>query len=411
MAETSIEWTATPRPDGTVAPGYTFNPWIGCTKVAPGCTNCYAEADMDKRRHFAQWGPHGSRVRTSEANWKKPLKWNREAAAAGERRRVFCASLADVFEDWTGPVVSATVPEKKAKCEHCGTASAVTIASHGGQRFAYNEHTQLSRACGRDLDKAPLAGWRWATMNDMRSDLFALIDATPHLDWLLLTKRPENILKMWPKNTLAKTAELWGKRGGRNAGLCRQNVWLGTSISDQKTANANIPELLKCRDLAPVLFVSAEPLLGNVNILLHALCRDCETDIGGTYDRTPEPCDGKCPHLDWLIVGAESGHGARPCRPEWIRSLVKQCADAKVPCFVKQMGANVVTRNDMVEDVFNSLDTGWPDPQVEHHIHGFREDYQGADCRIILRDSKGGDMSEWPEDLRVRQFPKVEVPT
>jgi site-specific DNA-cytosine methylase len=94
-------------------------------------------------------------------------------------------------------------------------------------------------------------------------------------------------------------------------------------------------------------------------------------------------------------------------RPEWIRSIVAQCKAAGVPCFVKQLGGNVVTRNDMVEDHFNSLDTGWPDPEVEHDIHGFRENYQGADCRIRLQDKKGGDWNEWPEDLRVREFPEV----
>lgn len=80
----------------------TFNPWVGCTKVAAGCANCYAERDFDKRRHFATWGPHGTRVLTSEENWRKPMKWNREAEQTGLRKRVFCASLADVFEEWDG---------------------------------------------------------------------------------------------------------------------------------------------------------------------------------------------------------------------------------------------------------------------------------------------------------------------
>lgn len=88
---TKIQWTDA-----------TFNPWVGCTKVAPGCANCYAEADMDKRRHFANWGPSGTRVRTSASNWKKPLSWNREAEKQSVRYRAFCASLADVFEEWNG---------------------------------------------------------------------------------------------------------------------------------------------------------------------------------------------------------------------------------------------------------------------------------------------------------------------
>lgn len=88
MAENSnIEWT-----------DHTFNPWIGCTKVSQGCKFCYAETLMDQRYGKAKWGPKGTRNRTSVSYWKQPLKWNREAAAEGMRKRVFCASLADVFE-------------------------------------------------------------------------------------------------------------------------------------------------------------------------------------------------------------------------------------------------------------------------------------------------------------------------
>ena len=121
MGENSkIQWT-----------DHTFNPWIGCQKVSPGCTNCYAEAlDERWRPGRTRWGPKSERTRTSPANWRRVLQWDREAKAAGERARVFCASLADVFED-----------------------------------------------------RAELRPWR--------ADLFKLIDATQHLDWLLLTKRPE----------------------------------------------------------------------------------------------------------------------------------------------------------------------------------------------------------------------------
>lgn len=125
MAENSkIEWT-----------DHTFNPWMGCTKVSDGCKNCYAEEMMDRRYGKVQWGPQGQRVRTSAANWQKPLAWNRKAAAEGRRYRVFCASLADVFENREG-----------------------------------------------------LASWR--------NDLFHLIEKTPNLDWQLLTKRPENVMEM-----------------------------------------------------------------------------------------------------------------------------------------------------------------------------------------------------------------------
>lgn len=255
MAEnSSIEWT-----------DHTFNSWIGCTKVHAGCANCYAEADFDKRRGKAKWGPNGTRVATSPANWAKPLKWNRDAAChesfdcnAGDhsdacpqnvRPRVFCASLADVFEDW--------------------------------REFLLDHHGDVD---GRDMD-------------DLRRELFGLIDQTPNLDWLLLTKRPENIMRM-----------LYGGR--------RENIWLLTSVSDQATADAMIPALFEARDYSPVLGLSCEPLLGPI-------------------DLTPYLGRGG---IDWVIAGGESGPNARPSSPVWYRHLCDQCEGAGVPFFFKQWG-------------------------------------------------------------------------
>lgn len=294
MAESSIEWT-----------DYTFNPWIGCTKVAPGCANCYAERDFDKRRGHAKWGPSGTRVLTSDANWRKPLAWNRKAEAEGVRLKVFCASLADVFEDWFGAMLD-----------------------HKGDRL-----------CGPPPKRRPF------TMSDARDRLWRLIDATPHLDWLLLTKRPENIRRMWPA-----TGTLLGRPDGRyrsaeprNIHPHRKNVWLLTSVATQADAEANVPELLKCRGLAPVLGLSCEPLLEAVN-LRHA----CESDygfsdfLGGGYCSTPRRGDGKFNReggsLDWVIAGGESGPGARVAHPDWFRSLRDQCAAAGVPFHFKQWG-------------------------------------------------------------------------
>ena len=134
---------------------HTFNPWIGCQKVSPGCDSCYAEALMDTRFGKVQWGPEGERKLTSDANWRKPLTWNRKAATAGERPRVFCASLADVFDN-----------------------------------------------------QAPQA-WR--------RRLWSLILDTPNLDWLLLTKRPQNISKMMPWN--------WLDPGGVEETRWRSGYW------------------------------------------------------------------------------------------------------------------------------------------------------------------------------------------
>lgn len=340
---------------------------------------------MDKRRHFAQWVTNGTRVKTSEANWKKPLKWNKEAQAEGVRRRVFCSSLADVFEDWSGRIVDS---------------NGLTI-----------HHGELWGSADRYVSDASMIGKSVATMNDLRRDLFSIIDITPNLDWLLLTKRPENIRKMWSRCAIDKTPLLVGNI---DSAPWRHNTWLGTSISDQPTADKAIPELLKCRDLSPVLFLSVEPLLGPLD-LTQWLYDNCCSGVREHFNMDGEyigseacPCNGgpvPSPEIDWVIVGGESGPNARQCNPEWIRSIVSQCKQAGVPCFVKQMGANVVTRNDAIEDVFSNGISGWPDPEVKHNIYGYREEYQGADCRIQLRDKKGGDPVEWPEDLRVLQFP------
>ena len=102
MGVTKVEWTATIAPDDSVTPGYTFNPWYGCTKISPACDHCYAEG-WAKRSGIITWG--GERKRTKDNNWLKPIKWNRQAWRDGVRRKVFCASLGDVFdnqvpEDW-----------------------------------------------------------------------------------------------------------------------------------------------------------------------------------------------------------------------------------------------------------------------------------------------------------------------
>jgi protein gp37 len=339
MAENSkIEWTH-----------HTFNPWRGCTKVADGCAHCYADT-LSKRnpKTLGTWGPNGTRVIASERYWRFPPKWNRDAEGAAERPRVFCASLADVFEDWDGPI----------------------------------------HYTSGDLIKG-------MTMADIRRDLFALIDATPHLDWLLLTKRPENILKMWPDNSPEQTANLWGKPGGRNAAKCRPNVWLLTSIATQADADRNVPLLLKCRDLAPVLGISAEPLVGPVDLGLDRIwCRHCLEfhDAGrdgmGCMDPT-KPCFrweailGDM--LDWVIAGGESGGNARPCVIEHIDDLRRQCTTAGV--------AFPVTTNANLWD-------------FEPHQLGPWGDY-AASARIKMRDKKGGDWNEWPAELRVREYPNV----
>jgi len=340
-AETKIEWTH-----------HTFNHVRGCTKVSPGCAHCYAETMSGRNPGtLGVWGPQGKRVVAAESYWRLPVKWNKAAAKAGERHRVFCASLADVFEDWNGSVHDA---QGDVKTCH---VSGIPI----------------------DLDA-------------VRRRLFDLIDATPNLDWLLLTKRPENIRGMWPQNGMGEHV-----RTHPSGFVVRNNVWLGVSVEDQQRAEERIEHLLKTP--AVVRFLSIEPLLGPVD--LSEWMYTLRVEHNGDGDTQEVPCR---PDIHWVIVGGESGHGCRPCRPGWIRSLVKQCQAANVPVFVKQLGGNVVTRNDMVSEW---LDECHAEMDVEHDIHGFREDYQGADCRVRLRDKKGGDMAEFPPDLRIREYPEA----
>lgn len=247
MQETKIEWA-----------DHTFNPWVGCTKVSAGCQNCYAEALMDHRFGRVEWGPKGERKRTSDANWRLPLKWNRQAEREGRRYRVFCASLADVFED--------------------------------------NEQVA-----------------RW------QAELFGLIAETPHLDWLLLTKRPENVMDIVPM--LWHSEPTWDG-GWEYVDQWPRNVWIGTSVENQEQANKRIPELLKIP--AHYRFLSMEPLLGPVEFAQVPGFNRMRLDLSGW----------------WVIVGGESGQRARPMSLEWVRSIRDQCSAANAPFFFKQKITN-----------------------------------------------------------------------
>ena len=292
MAEnTKIEWT-----------DHTFNPWEGCQKVGPGCDHCYAET---RNARFAggtaiNWGPGAPRRRTSASNWALPKRWNAQSdtfmAQHGRRQRVFCASLADVFDNAVDP--------------------------------------------------------QW------RDDLFALIAATPNLDWLLLTKRIGNVGNMLPVPF--------------DFDKHFPNVWLGATVVNQEEADRDIPRLLDVP--ARVRFLSMEPLLGPVDLRalqygegeIDALKPDqWEAVIAAWRDTTPEWVadfedwfgvtlnDGLSgpmhAALDWVIVGGESGPGARPMSPDWARSIRDQCEEAGVALFVKQMGGSRDKRGELFD--------------------------------------------------------------
>lgn len=245
----------------------TFNPVWGCAKVSPACDNCYAET-FARRLDFKVWGTAAPRREFGDKYWAQPRKWNTAAAAEGVRRRVFCASMADVFDsNW---------PE------------------------------------------------------GVRDRLWALIRETPHLDWMLLTKRIENAVDMLPPD--------WEREG-----FGYPNVWLGVTAENQKLADDRISWLRTIP--ATVRFVSCEPALEHIDFT--------RLMVG----------------IHQIIIGGESGSKARFFDPAWARSLIAQCKGTKVVPFVKQLGER------------------WAFENRAKSLHG-------------------AEPSEWPEDLRVQEFPR-----
>ena len=315
MADSAIEWT-----------DKTWNPVRGCAKVSAGCKNCYAETMAKRLRAMGQRGylnviddrgRWAGVFETAPSKLAEPLSWRKPA-------RVFVNSMSDLFGE--------------------------------GVPFEFI------------------------------AAVFGVMAATPRHTYQVLTKRPVRMLEFfaWLERqhppgrprlevcwaTLA--AELATKDGDGGPFHTRhcadpdgpwplKNVWLGVSVEDQAAADERIPLLLQAP--AAVRFLSCEPLLDSVNLR--------RLSNGG---------DALWPHaggVDWVIVGGESGPCARPCEVSGIRSIVRQCTEAGVACFVKQLGGHA---------------------RDEHHA--------GAATKEIT-DRRGGDPSEWPEDLRVRQWPET----
>lgn len=262
----------------------TWNYWIGCTKVAEECANCYA-AEQDQRRFsrtlgegtpenpVRHWGKGQPRHLTSEATRFAPLKWNKKAIG---QHRVFCGSLMDWADE--------EVPDE----------------------------------------------WR--------REMFRVADQCKNLTFLFLTKRPENAYK-------------WFKIRYTSNGLeIPRHFWVGMSWMQAKSQE--VEWLLKIP--AMVRFLSIEPILEPFQI--------------GDFD---------LPSIQWIIFGGESGKNARPCNVAWIRDGLYQCRAASVKCFVKQLGSFCI------------------------------EEHGSQRSRICHDDPKGGDPTEWPEDLRVQEFPKL----
>lgn len=307
--KTGIEWT-----------DHSWSPWRGCThRILPdgtpheGCLNCYAERMSGRNpQTLGEWGEKGKRVAAALKSWNTVVKWNRNAQAACRKESVF-PSFCDPFEKWAG-----------------------YVHDHFGQVLKHPEGSHSA-----------VYGDRFIRLDGIRKDFFALIDDTPWLWWLLLTKRPENILPMWPMTPgIPKTCVVEdGIKFDRPTQLMRRpNVALLTSISDQPSLEALMPHILKCQDIAPVIGVSAEPLLSKIDFRPYLewglkappwLCENTDTGDGA-----------------WMIIGVESdgprvkrlsADGSITSEAQWLEAaedIVDQCRGWGVSVFVKQIPIN-----------------------------------------------------------------------
>lgn len=318
MAENSkIEWC-----------DHTWSPWSGCTKVSPGCANCYAEA-LSKRNPsvLGEWGK--GRPRVVNKDWRKPIRWS-DSTRGTDRKVMVFPSLCDWLDE--------EVPVR-------------TFA-----RFA------------------------------------GLIYDTPGVLWMLLTKRPEAFFRRMKQaaDLLKEEGDAFSFEAGMALvewmnGTRPGNVWMGVSVEDQQRAEKRISYLLDIP--AKVHWLSAEPLLGPIDLrrlrlkYLHAeeiVFTDAFTGVS-YWEDISETKGRRCTGIDWVVVGGESGKNARACHTSWIEDLVVECRGAGVPVFVKQIG---------------------------HRCFVNLQGHKRLGHCVIPKHPKGGDPSEWPEVLRVRQWPK-----
>lgn len=320
----SIEWT-----------DETWNPTIGCTRVSSGCDHCYAVRHTQRlagqlkvyrglvnkgKRHF------NGVVRLLHDRLNTPLSWHKP-------RRCFVNSMSDLFHP---EVPDAFIDEVLATIAFCPAHVFQVLTKRAARMAEYSTADDLpgrvEAAMRRRAQNHPYK------FSDGDRDLLKYHEA--------LGQRPFK----WPL----------------------PNLWLGTSVEDQPAADERVPALLDTA--AAVRFLSCEPLLGPVDLRLHRVDGIAVDDICGDCG---ERHDGACEALDWIIVGGESGDGARPMNVAWARALIGQARQAGVAVFMKQLGAAA-----------------------------FEQDGRSR-VQFRLRHTKGGDPEEWPDDLRVREYPDV----
>lgn len=344
----------------------TFNPWTGCTKVSPGCDNCYAES-WSKRSGLVQWGAGQPRRMTSDSNWGGPVRWNNRAFYQCEA----CG--------WRGES-----DHKPGEDGICGTKSCF------GHKLVPARRRVFSSSLADWLDNEVSAAWRIRFLH--------LVWQTPNLDWLLLTKRIGNFERLIsevielvtsgspevPPRVQADEEALAAWLLAWLNGKPPANVWVGATIVNQAEVDRDIDKLLNVPAL--VRFLSMEPLLGEADLSGHLPIEN--VSAAGWRPRTKfgEPDSG----IHWIIVGAESGAKARPIELEWIRGIAQQTLAAGVALHVKQLG----------QTIYAETDDPWGKGNMPLPANGRFVMY--------LSEKKGGDTEEWPADLRVQQFPTTE---
>lgn len=313
---TKIEWVKLQNPDGTYAYGETWNPLIGCSKVSPGCKNCYAIQTAWIRLHNPKMAERYSGVAektpAGALNWTGNVNVVKEAIDKPLRKKkptmYFVNSMSDLFHEAVPFEVIDKIYAVMGRCQHHifqiltkrPSRMLEYYNSDPYQRIlneAYKLHLPEGHSLGAGIDNPNKSNWGW------------------------------------------------------------QHVWLGVSVENQQTANERIPLLLQVP--AAVRFLSCEPLLGPLDLMQDQLRRK---DGSYPFPYLADKHRTKWLHyIDWVIVGGESGHGARPMHPEWVRSLRDQCTKAGTAFFFKQYGAYVDVNNILpvpMEDFAKNLKTG-----------------------------------------------------
>lgn len=341
-AKTGIEWT-----------DRTWNPVRGCSRVSPGCVNCYAE------RQAARFA--GTCIRHGAVGCTTCTDPSLKAPFNGFATKI------NGHPAWTGKV--ELIESKLTEPLHWKKP----------QRVFVNSMSDL---------------FHESLPDEAIDRVFAVMALCPHITFQVLTKRAKRMREYFSQEmSYDRIAVSWNySESARRATVTKRsdkaypwgqwplpNVWLGVSAEDKQRADERIPELLQTP--ATVRFVSYEPALGPVDFAQATPCGYyCDESVGHVDHGFITP--GIKSGIDWLIIGGESGPMARPFNVEWARGAIEQCKVAGVPVFMKQFGANPRT----------------------NAIPG----YDDAMRRIELKDRKGGDMAEWPEWARVREFPKCQ---